>query len=86
MKIQHKATLSINGRNVDIHAPPYVPEDKLDSWLAETLKSEGVTLVSKTWAPLGAIESERPLSPTLGEAEQLRSGQRSEAVMKESSR
>lgn len=48
-KAQHKATLSIYGRNVDIHAPPFVPVSQLDKWLEETLKSEGVKLVSKTW-------------------------------------
>lgn len=52
MKPQHKATLLVTGRQVDIHAPPFVPISQLDSWLSETLKSEGVTLISKSWAAL----------------------------------
>ena len=48
--VQHKATLSINGRNVDIHAPPFMPAPQLEEWLAEALKAQGCTLVTKSWA------------------------------------
>lgn len=47
--VQHEATLMVGGRQVTIHAPPFVPESKLDGWLSETLKADGVSLVSKTW-------------------------------------
>ncbi len=48
--VQHKATLSISGRNVDIHAPPFLPISQLEEWLAEALKAQGCTLVTKSWA------------------------------------
>jgi len=49
-RVQHKATIAINGRNVDIHAPPFMPISQLEEWLAEALKAEGCTLVTKSWA------------------------------------
>ena len=49
-RAQHKATLSIAGRNIDIHAPPFMPIPQLEEWLAEALKAQGCTLVTKSWA------------------------------------
>ena len=49
-RVQHKATLSINGRNIDIHAPPFTTTAMLEEWLAESLKAKDVTLVTKSWA------------------------------------
>jgi hypothetical protein len=60
-RAQHKATLSINGRNVDIHAPPFATVDMLEKWLAQSLQAEGVTLVTKSWA---TTESTSSLDPT----------------------
>ena len=48
-RVQHKATLSIGGRNIDIHAPAFMPIPQLEEWLAEALKTEGTTLVTKSW-------------------------------------
>jgi uncharacterized protein (DUF608 family) len=59
-RVQHEATLQIGSRQVKIHAPPFVPEKQLDSWLAETLRAEGVTLVSKTWGSLGCDTDPSP--------------------------
>lgn len=48
-RVQHKATIAVRGRDVEIHAPPFVAVTVLDEWLAETLRNPEVKLVSKTW-------------------------------------
>lgn len=51
---QHKATIRVGGRQIDIHAPPFASSKMLDRWLAETLRNPNVELVSKTWSTEGS--------------------------------
>jgi hypothetical protein len=60
-RAQHKATLSINGRSLEIHAPPFASIAQLEAWLAPTLENPDVTLVTKSWA---TTESTSSLDPT----------------------